>query len=217
MIAESIDTRSEAHAGQRERRSSTGCPVRLPFVTWPTVALLVASVAACLLGECDWGAHSQAKETLIGHAGTVESIEFRPDGAMVSSVGFDGSIAIWELTKRPDYAFLPRGPKNVMCTAFSPDNRIFAVGSQTAAVALHDLVDHESRALEDTVSPRAPAPPAWLSAPDGATLAVGQQDGKISLWDTATRHIRSTLDGHSEFVPSLVFSPDGYDAGLFRR
>ena len=67
------------------------------FVTWPTVAFLGASVAASLLGECDWGAPIEAKKTLTGHTGTLKTIQFRPDGAMLSSVGFDGSIKIWKL------------------------------------------------------------------------------------------------------------------------
>ena len=46
-------------------------------------------------------------------------------------------------------------------------------------------------------------------APDGATIAVGQQDGQITLWDPATGHKQATLNGHREFVASLAFSPDG--------
>ena len=152
------------------------------------------------------GRATGAKETLIGHTGTVRSIEFRPDGAMLSSVGFDGSVNIWELAKRPENRFVPRGSERVLCVAFSPDNRVLAVGSQTAAVTLHDLVADRSWAIEDTIAASAGAS-CLAFAPDGATLAVGQQGGKISLWDTATGRIRSTLDGHSEFVPSLVFAP----------
>ncbi len=209
MVANEIRTWGAGCPVERDGAISTGCPVRLPFVTWPTLALLSASVAACLLGGSDWGSASQAGQPLIGHVGTVRSIEFRPDGAMLSSVGFDGAIATWERTTRPAYSFLRRRSEHVLCADFSPDNRTLAVGSQTAAVALQDLVDQESRALEDTVAATAGASCLAFS-PDGATLAVGQQDGTISLWDTATRRIRSTLDGHSEFVPSLDFSPDGF-------
>ena len=38
---------------------------------------------------------------------------------------------------------------------------------------------------------------AFDVAPDGSTLAVGQQDGRISLWDAGVRRLRSTLDGHA--------------------
>ena len=40
-------------------------------------------------------------------------------------------------------------------------------------------------------------------------MAVGQQDGEITLWDPATGLRRATLEGHREFVASLAFSPDG--------
>jgi len=210
MFADSIGTRGGRIAEERERFSTKGRPVRLALVTWPVIALLGASVAAaaCLLGECDRGSQTQAKETLIGHAGTVKSIAFRPDGAMLSSVGVDGSIVVWDLAARPRYAFLPQGPGRVRCAAFGADNRVLATGNPTATVALHDLVAHESRALHDV--PAASAGAACLAfAPDGATLAVGQQDGKITLWDAASGCIRSTLDGHTGFVASLAFAPDG--------
>ena len=44
---------------------------------------------------------------------------------------------------------------------------------------------------------------------DGSTLAVGQEDGKITVWDTATGRLRSSLDGHENFVAALAFASDG--------
>ncbi len=209
MFENLIGKRRDRSEAQRERWRPEGRPVRLALVTWPVVVLLGATVAtaACLLSECDMGAPTATMRTLIGHTGTVRSIEFRPDGAMLSSVGYDGSIAIWDLTKRLENSFVPRGCLHVLCAAFSPDSRVLAVGSQTATVAMHDLVEHESRALEGMVAATVGAS-CLAFAPDGATLAVGQQNGKISLWDTATGRARLTLDGNSIFVPSLVFAPD---------
>ena len=51
MVEDVIGTWREGSRVQRARPSSTGCPVRLSFVTWPTVAVLGAIVAACLLGQ----------------------------------------------------------------------------------------------------------------------------------------------------------------------
>jgi WD40 repeat protein len=45
-------------------------------------------------------------------------------------------------------------------------------------------------------------------SPDGKTLASGNSDGKIKLWDVATGKERATLNGHRDFVLSVVFSPD---------
>jgi WD40 repeat protein len=55
-------------------------------------------------------------------------------------------------------------------------------------------------------------------SPDGKTLAAGScsydylrqvQVGRITLWDTATRRESTNQVGHTDFVLSLAFSPDG--------
>jgi WD40 repeat protein len=46
-------------------------------------------------------------------------------------------------------------------------------------------------------------------SPNGKILATGIADGKVKLWDTATRQERSTLNGHKGIVSSVAFSPNG--------
>jgi RNA polymerase sigma factor (sigma-70 family) len=52
-------------------------------------------------------------------------------------------------------------------------------------------------------------------SPDGKTLATGinhfdpSRSGEVALWDTATGKVRTVLEGHTELVQSLAFSPDG--------
>jgi len=50
---------------------------------------------------------------------------------------------------------------------------------------------------------------ALALSPDNRILAVGDSKGKITLKDVATRRDVGQLDGHSERVVSLRFSPDG--------
>ena len=210
MIAHLIAARAETTVGKKERWRPEGRPVRLALVTWPVVVCLGATVAAaaCLIGDCGGGAKTLARETRVGHAGTVQSIAYRTDGAVLSSVGVDGSIVIWGLSTRGDYPFLPEGPGHVRSAAFSPDNRVLATGGLTETVALHELALGKSRGLLDQGAATAGA--ACLAfTPDGATLAVGQQDGQITLWNSSTGCKRSTLAGHAEFVVSLVIAQDG--------
>ncbi len=69
-------------------------------------------------------------------------------------------------------------------------------------------MDHESRTLDDDSASTARA--ACLAfSPDGTSLAVGQEDGKISLWDAQSRQKRLTLAAHEGFVAALAFAPDG--------
>ena len=103
---------------------------------------------------------------------------------------------------------MPDGPGQVRTAAFSFDNRVLATGNLNEPVALHDLVGRTSRSLDDPLESTTAA--ACLAyAPDGATLAVGQQDGQITLWDSFTGCKLSTLFGHADFVASLAFSQDG--------
>jgi WD40 repeat protein len=197
-----------ATSGRGVRRAE-GRPVRLAMVTWPAVALLGATVAAaCLLTDCDSCPLKQARESLMGTPSTVKSISFRPDGAMLSSVGIDGSIVIWQLGNPGNDSSPPEVSGLIRCAAFSPDNRSLATGDRRSPVALHDLVAHDSRSLDDPSSSSTGAA-CVAFAPDGATLAVGQQDGLITLWNVATGRKSSILGGHDDFVASLAFAADG--------
>jgi len=46
-------------------------------------------------------------------------------------------------------------------------------------------------------------------SPDGMTLASGDRDGMVILWDTASGEQLRALDGHMDWVSSVAFSPDG--------
>jgi WD40 repeat protein len=202
-------TESYREWGRPERRHS----VRLALVTWPIVICLGATVAAaaCLIGDCSNStkfAATDARETRIGHTGTVQSVAFRADGAVLSSVGIDGSIVIWGDDGFIEHPFLPDGPGQVRSAAFSTDNRVLATANLNEPVALHDLAGRTSRGLDDSIeATRAAACLAF--APDGSMLAVGQQDGRITLWDPRTACKLGALDGHGDFVAAIVFSQDG--------
>jgi WD40 repeat protein len=169
---------------------------------------LFVAAATLLLGLNDEHVEVPARQTLIADVGTVKSIAFRPDGAMLSSVGVDGSMTILNLTADTKNPPLPRAAGSVRGATFSPDNKVLATANAMATVTLHDLVNHETLTLKDTTGSTKGA--ACLAcSPDGATLAVGQEDGRITLWDAATRRKRSTLAGHQEFVAALAYAPDG--------
>jgi WD40 repeat protein len=213
MIEDAFGTGVDWAPAGRGTRQTLGRPVRLALVTWPAVVLVGATVAAaaCLFSDCDCGMLTQAKETLVGYPSTVKSISYRPDGAMLSSVGIDGSIVIWELANPGDDCSPPEVSGLIRCAAFSPDSRLLATGDRRAPVALYDLATHDSRTLDDPA--RSSAGAACVAfAPDGATLAVGQQDGLITLWNVASGRKKSILGGHDDFVASLAFAADGATA-----
>jgi WD40 repeat protein len=46
-------------------------------------------------------------------------------------------------------------------------------------------------------------------SPDGRTLASGNQDSTVKLWNVATQQEVATLRGHPAVVSAVDFSPDG--------
>ncbi len=210
MCEESVEPQGDRITIHTGRSNPHGRQFRIALPTWLTVALLGAIVAAAtvLLGDRKSDRESPAKSTLIVNTGTIKSIAFRPDGAMLFSVGVDGSLAVLDLKTRLEIPVPPQGLGPVRCAAFSPNNRVVATATATAAVSLHDLVDHRSRTLDD-ISASTTAAACLAFSPDGETLVVGQEDGKITLWNASTGRKRSTLPGHTEFVATLAFSPDG--------
>jgi WD40 repeat protein len=210
VFEDTIELGGDQTLGRRERLSPRGRQVRLALFTWPMVVLLGAMVAAVayLPGVCDQFKQIPARKTLTGSLATVRSIAFRQDGAMLSSVGVDCPMAIFNLTARNQDPYEHQVRGSVRFAAFSPDNRLLATSSPTATVLLHDLVNHESRMLDGNSAATAGA--ACLAfSPDAKTLAVGQEDGKISLWDAQSRQRRSTLAAHDGFVAAMAFAHDG--------
>jgi WD40 repeat protein len=209
-----LKVREQSHPDQaddhQERYKSQGRKVRMVIVTWPVLALVGATVAtaACLLNECEGRGNQASRQTFVGACGTVKTIAIRPDGAMLLSIEVDGSMGLFDLASPSTDEGAIAEFSNVRHGAFSADNRLLAIASSTTSVCVYDLAEDRARPLTDVAAASVGAACVSFS-PDGRTLAVGQQDGRVTLWDVASGRLMSSLGGHSAFVAALAFAPDG--------
>jgi RNA polymerase sigma factor (sigma-70 family) len=139
------------------------------------------------------------------------------------------TVRIWDAVTGKEQPSLTKGfHQGVMRSpAVSPDGKYLAVGCDPTDILLYDLAKREKvrqfgekRAPElgpDDSSPsRIVAITAVAFSPDGSTLAAGDNDGNVVLYETATGKKKTRLgDGPkslkqwSPCVRQILFSPNG--------
>ncbi len=101
---------------------------------------------------------------------------------------------------------------SVGTTAYSPDGRLIATGSDDSTAALWDATDPRRRTPIAVLRGYSAPVKAVTFQPGGTLLATGGDDGSVKLWDVAdpTRPaLRSTLPPASASVFGLSFTRDG--------
>ena len=164
------------------------------------------------------------KHTLSGHATTITSVAFSPDGKLFASGSHDGTLIIWEASTASKLHTMKQEAESIRSVAISPDSRLIAVGSgrrsgngateKGGALTLWEAHTGEKK-RRMVVGPGADffSEPAWVLAvafsPDGKIIAGASADGTIRLWDTQTGKALRQLNQNNKRITSIAFSPDG--------
>ncbi len=182
---------------------------------------LVATAGGWAEGGVDgtvrlWDAATRSVVAVLqGHTDEVNSVAFSLDGALASG-SKDGTVRLWDVGTRSEVATFDGHTVGVNSVAFSPDGNTLASGATNGRIRLWDVASRTQVAtLEGNEGNRnygvysVPFPNSVAFSPDGNTLASGATNGRIRLWDVASRTQVATLKGHSNVVNSVAFSPDG--------
>jgi WD40 repeat protein len=159
---------------------------------------------------------------LVNFAGA-EDLDFSPDGKLLASAGLNGTTTIWDVARQSVLSNLS-SVVPAYAVRFSPDGKLIAVGDNSGSVVFWKL--DPSHQFQGVWAPRRVGQPLTGHNgsvdsidfdPRGRTLVTLSDDGKLRLWDVATRRLIGAPLPGSNTGGSVHYFPDGKHAlGVFR-
>ncbi|KFY78543.1 hypothetical protein V499_02323 [Pseudogymnoascus sp. VKM F-103] len=153
---------------------------------------------------------------LEGHSCVVHLLIFSNDSELLASVSGDKTIRIWDATIGTLHQTLRGHSGWVNSVAFSHDSKLLASASDDT-VRIWDWI---TGTLQQTLKGHS----GWVNSVafshDSNLLALASGDAPdneavklwsnniVKIWNTATGTLQEMLDGHSDYVFSVVFSHD---------
>lgn len=154
----------------------------------------------------------------------VTSSVFSPDGRTIAGGRAARKVYLWDAITGDLKSTLTGHKKPVFSVAFSPDGRTLASGDRDGMVYLWDVISGEGKATLDMRG----SVTSIAFSPDGSAFAVGGNQGitvcdvyrvlhqyhdSMTIYRTdsfdGTGCQKAHLKGHTGFVSSVAFSPDG--------
>jgi WD40 repeat protein len=152
-----------------------------------------------------------------GHTRQISGVAFSPDGQRIVSgegrlFADSGACKVWEADTGKELLTLPGVSACVNGVAFSPDGRLIAaaVGKYGWPVSPGAVKVWEADGGKERASFPHPSGCTCLAfSPDGQTLASGDSNASVRLWDVRSGKELLRMKGHSGAVVRVVFRPDG--------
>ncbi|KAG8792167.1 hypothetical protein FRC12_006935 [Ceratobasidium sp. 428] len=148
-------------------------------------------------------------ESFKGHADSVLSIAYSPDGAHIVSGSSDNTIGIWDIHTGQLIGQPRQGhADSVLSIAYSPDGAHIVSGSSDNTIRVWDA--QTGQPIDQPLQGHTHSVRSVAYSPDGAHIVSGSSDHTIRIWDTHTgRSTGRPLEGHTGWVNTVIYSPDG--------
>jgi WD40 repeat protein/serine/threonine protein kinase len=157
-------------------------------------------------------ATGKAREAATGPRGSVLSVALSLDGKTLAFGCWyndertnASEAGIWDMAGHRLRSTIKGYRHGVTGMAISPDGMTIVSTSWDGSLRVSEW----QTGTERFAIPTAAAAECVAYAPTGNAVAVGDREGKVKLWDLASRSVIRPLAGHRTHVTALAFSPDG--------
>ena len=134
--------------------------------------------------------------------GALNAVAFSPDGELIACAGSDRAVWIWRIRASSDPQRLTGHASRVNAVAFSPDGGLIASAGADRSIKIWDPQTGEMRSelLDASATVNA------VAFGPGQAIASAGDNGKVLIWDLATRQSRELAD-HGARVNCVAYNP----------
>jgi WD40 repeat protein len=200
-----LETGRFAETGHREFGTEVGAMVFAPNDKW--LAFRKGNPDPTQIVVLDLAQMKEVANIDVGKEPGWAPLAFEQGSRLLLAAGRGSApIRSWHTATWREGLPLPGFQGEVNALAVCPTGKTLgAVSSRTGEIYLWDLSTSDSpHILNSGAGVRSLA-----ISPDGKTVAVGTNDGGLSLWSVGQGQEVARLAGHTTIVESLAFSPDG--------
>ena len=175
--------------------TETGDELNIPLIDWTRV---------------DW-------EADINNISHVNTLAFSPDSTTLVSGTDQGEIQTWDVATGEALAVIAKPTEHenlghISALSFSPDGTLLTAGSHSQ-IDLWEVNTGNKLLSVNTKHNRGNRgfqsyPEPLVFSRNGTILVNGLDHGVIQVWDVTTGDAIAVLDGHTQKVETLAFSPD---------
>lgn len=140
------------------------------------------------------------------HSPGVVALAQSHDGRHLVSASISGQVGWWDADTLAGNPIWKRQVGRVDAVAFSPDDRLLAIGGGKPVLEIWNLVSNQQFA---TLSGHLGAIWSTSFSPDGTEVATCSADGTVRVWEARSTNPRLLNSDQGPPYFALAFSPDG--------
>jgi WD40 repeat protein/serine/threonine protein kinase len=158
------------------------------------------------------------------HSRRAQCVGFSPDGRLLATASWDQTVKLWDVHTRKNYRLLAdegnyrlNSDRGIVINdiAFSPDAKILAeckvLDGKRESVLIQFIEIATGKLLGKL--PEHLAEDGWYVpfafSPNRMTLATGDRNGQLRVWNVPQGTLLSRLHGHSAKITAIAYSYDG--------